>query len=152
MVFATMILGTMVFYKWLTAGVLVCLLVVLCELGRTGRKLAKTRRSGIVPDDALLDHHRSMGKATLCLSVTAVFLIEFMVRISPDPYSVSVWLYWLNVISGVSWLLLFIVILVWFNGRDFPLLHARLVYSDAALLSVAILTGIPMLYELPLPR
>lgn len=142
----------MIILKGIAFALVLALGILVLENARAGWELAmQSTAQPIPPDDDLLRHHKSMATAMLCVTGTAITLIELlamMARSNPDRYVPSPWLYWSNIVSGAVFVSAFLLAYVRFNGERYPRLHAKLVYTGYAFLPITLATGLPMLWQL----
>lgn len=129
--------------KMLTILAIALIALSLFELFRAGRGLRTIKTK-----EAYRRHKRAVWSIGI-LTVAAVFLVEFQVRMSPNPYASPLLLIIFHIALNVLLVLMFTAIVVRFNGSKHPQLHRFLVYPFFAIYLTVVATGGVMLYELP---
>ena len=134
----------MLFYKLLTAIVVIAMLYLMLELWKLGRKLTKSR------DQHLLARHRAAVACVGCLTLIAIALIELQVRLSSAPYAaVSPLLFGFHLLIDAALVLVAVTIIFRYTGLRNPFWHRRLVYAFYVLFFLSATTGSWLLYRLP---
>ncbi len=139
----------MLFYKLVTAIFAVVMLYQVSEIRKLGTSLRRAREAGKPYDEALVLSHRGNIACLGCVTFLAVALIEFQVRMSPDPYAVNPWLFGIHLTIDILMISIGALMLTRFTGKKRPHWHRRLAYSFAALFVASMSTGTWMLVILP---